>query len=94
MQIVMNPRRDPAPTEARPRLSRFAPGVAIVLSAAIVLLLISWQERPRGFLADHWYAVSSVEGVLSYTPYANEADCRDVESVDGLVCVSGAELNR
>jgi hypothetical protein len=94
MQIVMNPRHDPIPAGARPRLSRFAPGVTIVLAGAIVLLLISWLERPRGFLADHWYAVSSVEGVLSYAPYANEADCRAVESIDGLVCVSGAELNR
>ena len=91
----MSPRLDPVPAGARPSTFPFrCPPSRSSLHGAIVLLLISWLERPRGFLADHWYAVSSVEGVLSYAPYANEADCREVESVGGLVCVSGAELNR
>jgi hypothetical protein len=94
MQTVANPRLDPAPAETHPSLSPFLPAAAIVVAAAIVLLLISWLERPRGFVADHWYAVSSVEGVLSYTPYPNEAACRESESVGEVVCASGAELNR
>jgi hypothetical protein len=92
MLTVTYPRLAPERAAATRPTDTPRPVVAMAL-LAVVLLSLSWFERPRGFVTDQWYGMSTVEGVASYTPYRSEEDCRASNGDDGI-CLRGAELDR
>lgn len=65
----------------------------IALTAlAVALLFVAWLGQPRDFVADHWYALSVVEGTTTYTDYPSERACRAVEDGDHAACFLGTDL--
>ncbi len=62
-----------------------------ILAAAVALAVALGQ--PQHFAVDQWFAMSTVEGVASYMPFATEADCRAATRGVEVACVAGADLN-
>ncbi len=49
--------------------SRDIPTVIALTASAVALLMVAWLGQPRHFVADHWYAMLTVEGTTSFTDY-------------------------
>ncbi len=73
--------------------SRGVGSIRIALTTlAVALVFVAWLGHRRDFAVDHWYALSTVEGVTTYTDYLSETACRAIEGRANDVCVSGTEL--
>ena len=72
--------------------SRDTPTVIALTASAVALLLVAWLGQPRHFVADHWYAMLTVEGTSSYTDYPSEKACRAAEGGEHAACFPGTAL--
>jgi hypothetical protein len=75
-----------------PRFAEQARLAVALALLAVALLSLNWFEQPRGFAADQWYGMTTIEGVASYMPYRSEEDCR-AGNDDAAICLRGAEFN-
>ena len=93
MDRVVNP---PVGKLAQPSCSSWGIGIpaGIALTALAVDLLFFFASlgQARNFAADHWYALSTVEGTTTYTDYPSETACFAAEGGDQAACLSGADL--
>lgn len=76
-----------------PRIS-FGRNWGILATLVIMVVAVSTLiAHPHHFAFDQWYAMSTVEGVVFYMPFATEEDCRAASRGVDVACVAGAELD-